>query len=118
MRFKLPRVPNWPLLVGPFLLFGLGFLMNAVVMAANGGQMPVLWPGGCSPKAFKGDIIHTCMTDATHLKFLADWIVINGLGVASPGDFLEWSFNAISMPAVYMWFALAVKESNDRWGKP
>jgi hypothetical protein len=35
------KIPYASLLLGPTALFALGFAMNAVVMAANHGQMPV-----------------------------------------------------------------------------
>src|SRR5271167_2993048 len=98
----LTRPPYLLLLIGPLLLFVLGFSMNAVVMAANNGQMPVLIPGGCTADVaesmakeaeVEGIAIHACMTPATRLKFLGDWIVWRGKGVASPGDFLELFYN-------------------------
>lgn len=112
---KLPKIPYWPLLIGPTLLFGIGFAMNAVVMAANGGQMPVLIPGGCTTDIQNALLneemrIHSCMTSATHLKFLADWIVIRGIGIASPGDFLEWLCEATQVPAFILWVAAMIKD--------
>lgn len=102
------KIPYSYLLLGPSALFALGFILNAVVMAANGGQMPVLFPGGCAD-GFGDDVIHSCMNGATHLKFLADWIVINHVGVASPGDFGEWAGDAAFWPALTAWVALIIK---------
>ena len=114
---KIPRfvVPYWPLVVVPCVLFAFGFLSNAIVMAANGGQMPVLWPGGCFDYASREaiglpDRIHTCMTSVTNLKFLADWVVINGLGIASPGDFLEWASDYIWAPCMIAWLTLMLRD--------
>jgi hypothetical protein len=114
MKNPLSFIPYWPLLTGPALFFGIGFAMNAIVMAANHGQMPVLWPGGCPQDGVSEDVfpIHACMSAATHLKFLADWIVIRGLGVTSPGDFFEWLSDATLMPALYMWLALVIRDKH------
>jgi hypothetical protein len=97
----------------------LGFTLNALVMAFNGGQMPVLWPGGCDAMRAIQDMVtslggssdplHSCMTHATHLKFLADWIILKS-GVASPGDFLEWAYDYTHIPSVAIWVALTIKE--------
>lgn len=94
------KIPYWYFLLGPALLIALGFSMNAVVMAVNNGQMPVLVPGGCTPliqdaldseQANEGLAVHACMTNASRLRILADWIVIRHLGVASLGDFCQWA---------------------------
>ena len=90
----------------------LGSALNLIVMAANHGQMPVLFPGSCSVDIFSADIFHVCMTGATHLKFLSDWLVIKGLGVASIGDLLIWLSDAITTPALYLWGAMMVMDSN------
>lgn len=98
---------SW-LLLGPYLLFALGFAMNALVMAVNGGQMPVQFPGGY-PTDRPEDFIHVAMTVHTHLKFLADWVVIRNFGVASPGDFLEFQLDVTQGPSLFMWIALILK---------
>lgn len=98
------------LLVTPALMFGVGFLMNAVVMAANGGQMPVLIPGGdCASFINPEDFVHGCMTHATHLKILADWVVINHFGIASPGDFFEWAADGAFWPCLIAFIARLTK---------
>jgi Family of unknown function (DUF5317) len=108
------------LLVGPAILYALGFVSNAAVMAVNGGQMPVQWPGGCSEEVRKqfsveqlieGMEVHSCMTKDTKLRWLADWIVIRHAGVASPGDFLEWGGDYAQVPC---WFLLAAFLFKDR----
>jgi hypothetical protein len=87
------KIPYWTLAVAPSLLFGIGFAMNAIVMGINGSQMPVQLSGCTVDVIGEGTVgaIHSCMTAATHLKVLADWIVVRGVGIASPGDFLEWA---------------------------
>jgi hypothetical protein len=106
------RVPYWQLLLGPSALLVIGMSLNALVMAVNGGQMPVQWPGGCDPKMMGDDITHACMTHATHLKFLADWIVLQA-GVASPGDLFIWTWEATFMPALYAWLALIIRDHSN-----
>ena len=117
---KLPKIPYWPLLVVPTLAFGVGFAMNALVMAVNGGTMPVLFPETLQGAITNnwlvehGDVVHSVMTSATHLKILADWVVINHFGIASPGDFLEWFSDATQTPAFLVWAALVIKDYNDK----
>jgi hypothetical protein len=106
------RIPYFYLLTFPAFMFGFGFILNAIVIALNHGQMPVQWPGGCDPDTMGDDIIHSCMASATHLKFLADWIFIRGVGVASPGDLLLWAGRFTFMPSVYAWLALVIKDEN------
>lgn len=106
MRLK---IPYWYLLLGPTLAFWLGYGMNALVMAANNGQMPVLWPGGCAPET--ADFLHSCMTAKTHLKFLADWIVEHH-AVASPGDYLERFYDKSFGPGPVAWVALMIRDKH------
>jgi hypothetical protein len=90
-------------------------------MSANYGQMPVLMPNGCQVpdhdgtlvSIFSGYGIHVCMTHASRLKFLADWVVINGLGVASPGDFLEWGSEAVWVACLVIWATLMIKDRHE-----
>lgn len=96
------------LLFGPFLAFGLGFLSNAVVMGLNHGAMPVLAPAGL--EFDPSDPFHAAMTASTHLKVLADWIVIRGVGIASPGDFLEWLYAYFGTYAQVIWATLTVND--------
>lgn len=107
------------LFAGPSISFTTGFAMNAVVIAANGGQMPVRWPGGCQAeeyqrwkleKPMEGLAIHNCMLPTSKLKFLGDWIVIRHQGVASPGDFLEWGGDAAQVPCMWMGFMYLLYE--------
>lgn len=100
------------LIAGPSLLFALGYLLNFLVMAANHGQMPVLFPGGgCGPEGFfSEDLVHVCMTAQSHLRFLADWIAMieNGRlhSMMSPGDFLEMAGQISFLPS--LWISLGV----------
>jgi hypothetical protein len=109
MKIKIPR---WYLLALPVGMYALGALANFAVMARNNGQMPVLYPGGCLTNVFESDPIHVCWSTAAHLKFLADWIVINNLGVASPGDLLIWAFQYTGYPAFVAWLTLLLKDIN------
>lgn len=108
MRFS--RIPHKLFLLGPFAIITIGFLLNAFVMAKNGGTMPVLWPGGCD--AMPVDEIHSCMTHATHWKFLADWINVPN-GVASPGDFFIWAYQYSIIPSLVAWVLLVWRDYED-----
>ena len=111
---KLPKIPYGYLLLGPSIAFAVGFLSNAIVMAVNGGAMPVLYSGGCQifNEQYGDDLLHSCMTHATHLKFLADWIVIRGAGIFSPGDFLEMFWDVASVPSLVAWVISIIHEAN------
>jgi len=100
MRLHLPRY--WYLLLIPPMMPYAGMAMNALVMALNGGQMPVLYPGGCGNYPDDADLIHVCMTHASHLKLLCDWIVVQ-MGIASPGDMLIFFGEYFSIPALFAW---------------
>lgn len=101
------------LLFLPASLFAIGFMMNALVMGVNHSQMPVLIPGlthgACPIDGTESDVIHTCMNASTHLKFLADWVTIRGLGIACPGDFLEFFGEATFRPALIALIARITK---------
>lgn len=103
------RIPYWYLLLIPYIAFALGFAMNTMATAFNGSQMPVL---GCSSTFVidADDIHHVCMTAATHLKILTDWIFIPGLGTASPGDLLEMVMYDLGLPAMFGWVALVIRD--------
>lgn len=105
---KLPKIPHLSLLIGPTVLCYAGIAINAIVMGLNHGQMPVQWPGGCTD--FPQDFYHSCMTHATHLKFLCDWIAIKGLGIASPADMLIWGGEYLTAPAFLVWLTLVIKD--------
>lgn len=79
----------------------LGTALNKLVMAANGGKMPV-YPtlsrltGYFDPAALEGgfDSVHALMGGNTALRFLGDYIDI-GFSIMSPGDLLIHGFSAI-----------------------
>jgi hypothetical protein len=109
------KIPYCSLLLGPTALYALGFTLNALVMAANGNQMPVLVPGGCNPITdMAEDSINACMVASTHLKFLADWIVVRHTGVASIGDFFEWAANYSFWPSLAVWIGFILKDHNQK----
>lgn len=91
-------------------MYYLGGAMNLIAIAANQGTMPVLWPAGCA--LWEADILHSCMTKATHLKWMCDWLVLKGLGVASIGDLLVLWSEDIKIPFLYVWIVLVIKELN------
>lgn len=103
------KVPYLALLVGPWLSTMFGSALNLIVMGLNGAQMPVLMPKGTAIEP--EDIFHTVMTSGTHLKFLADWLVI-GQGIASIGDMFIWGGEALFYPALLAWVILVIKDSN------
>lgn len=114
---KFPKIPYGYLLLGPSLAYALGFALNAIVCGVNGSSMPVQIPdavmaaaGGCPIDP--SDWIRHCMTAQSHLKILADWIAIRGVGIASLGDFLEWGGEAALVPAFFMWLACVIKDAN------
>ena len=120
---KLPKIPHPWLLFGPLASLGVGLALNVLAVAVNGAQMPVLYTGGCAAwkdrqdaiAALGGtDSIHTCMTQATHLKLLCDWIVINGLGTFSIGDGFIEIFYATWLYALVIWAVLRIKDHHDR----
>lgn len=106
------RIHNWQFLFVPSIAFAIGFLSNALVMAFNHGQMPVLIPGGRADIMDPDDFIHCAMTAQTHLRFLSDWIVIRGFGIASPGDFGVWFWRATFIPGLAIWVWSAIERQN------
>ena len=103
MRWKIPFVS---FLVGPQLTLYIGAAFNQLAMAANGGAMPVLMPG-CSTSS--DDWRHQCMTAATHLKFLSDWINLHSV-IASVGDLLIWAGDKLTVPCLIIWATLVIRE--------
>lgn len=104
-------IPHKFLLLGPQVIFWLGAALNQFVMALNGAMMPVLVPGGCPVDAERGllDFRHVCMNAGTHLKFLADILNI-GEGIASIGDMLLWTGEAVMWPAIFIAIGLILGE--------
>jgi hypothetical protein len=91
----------------PVVIQYLGYGMNAVVTAANKGQMPVRVPGGGFYEI--DDIAHILMSSHTHLNFLADWITMNS-GVGSPGDWLMNTSGDFQIPAILAWLSVIIYE--------
>ena len=81
------KIPYKAVLLSPYLLVVLGSIMNQLAVRANGGHMPVLFPGNDCSLLGADDPAHSCMTAATHLKFLCDWI-LGSRSVSSVGDSL------------------------------
>jgi len=111
----LRQIPRLILLIGPTLSFAFGFFLNSIVMAANKGQMPVLWPGGrCTDAEQMGvDIWHSCFVPTIHLKFLADWIPYDK-GMMSPGDLFILLWDATLWPCLIIWATLMIYEYNQK----
>lgn len=107
------KVPYWYLLALPIICFGVGFALNALVMKANNGVMPVMVPGGC-PSDFPNDGIHACATSLTHLKFLSDWIYVRSTdSIMSIGDFLEKVWYDLHTICSCAWVALMIAKVNE-----
>lgn len=103
-------IPNKGLILGPQIFFYVGALLNQLVLAANNGQMPVQFPGGCTDDILESltGTVHACMTSASHLKFLSDWINLGRAGIYSPGDILLIFGDTITGPLFWCWLTLAI----------
>ena len=104
------HLPFLLLVLLPVLLWGLGYSMNVIVMAANHGTMPVyLW--NCGGIDFGK--VHSCMTSATHLKWMADWINVGtgeSITLASLGDGLEFLVESTWVYCVIIWMFLVIEK--------
>lgn len=95
LRYQLYK----PAVVGSVLIL-VGTLMNKIVMAANGGLMPVYPTLSKLTGYFTADPlgnfdkIHSIGDASTRLKFLTDYIDL-GYSVLSPGDVLVHLFTVI-----------------------
>lgn len=114
-------IPYKVLLFGPWLLGVAGDWSNKLVMVVNGGTMPVRLPApllagaACTQDDFGHDFIHSCYTQATHLKVLADiWTLHKG--VYSLGDFLLDANDWLFWPGLAIWVALMIKNYSTRIG--
>lgn len=98
----------WPLLALPPALTFVGALMNQLAMAFNSGLMPVFYSecvqGTVGPII---DADHSCMTAATHLKVLCDWLNFH-TAILSLGDLLLYLSDYIQAPLFWMWFSYAL----------
>jgi hypothetical protein len=61
------------------------------------------------------DFIHSCMTVGTHMKFLADWIVVRHSGIYSLGDFLELACDATFWPGLILWVGMVLRDYNKKY---
>lgn len=110
------NIPYAWLLLAPYACYAIGALLNILVLIVNHNVMPVLAPGGGCPDNVP-DTIHACMTHASHLKFLADWIVwgdgVRSLDIMSPGDVFILAYEYTCNMFLYIWIALVVKDFTD-----
>jgi len=108
------KFPHWQWLFGPTMALYFGFALNMLVITANRGVMPV-WVspqfGTLVPGSLMDDI-HSVWSAAVHLKFLADWIMIPHVGIASPGDFFIWTGEMLQWPAFAAYVALVWKDNH------
>jgi hypothetical protein len=113
------KFPHPVLLLSPYILLGLGFFLNVLVITVNQGYMPVasssiinnMLMGPSSPGQVL-DNIHRCMQSTDHLKFLADWIQVPRQSVASPGDLCLWLGDWLQTPSLVVWLAFLWKDHN------
>ena len=106
------KLPYWYFLLAPTFIYYLGGALNLIAMGVNHGQMPVLMPSDVAMAMGGFDDGHSLMTSASHLKFFCDWLHLNGIGVASPGDLLIWLGDAFSTPCFAIWAVLMIKDRN------
>ncbi|MDP9282513.1 MAG: DUF5317 domain-containing protein [Chloroflexota bacterium] len=80
-------------------IIAIGMFLNALVVSANGGVMPVSLDAaeiarGC--RCLLGPALHIAMTESTPLGILGDVVPFPPTGnVYSPGDLLAWIGGAI-----------------------
>lgn len=104
MSLKSFKIPYWYLLVGPKLLENVGMFMNKITMAVNGGLMPVQAPG-CNAGMFEDDPFHGCLTSASHLKVLCDWLNFHS-SIDSLGDLTIDLSRFLLVPCLIIWATL------------
>jgi hypothetical protein len=102
------KIPYFTLLFGPTISLYTGLALNKLCIAANGGTMPYLTPS-C---VLDSDHLHVCMTGLSHLKILADWIVLPA-GTFSIGDMLIDLGTGTAAYAWIIWAVLMIKHYND-----
>jgi hypothetical protein len=108
--------PYWPYLLAPTALYYFGYFQNVLVITANQGTMPVHFPHAFwSAVATSNlhvsagtlvDAVHRVMQPSDHLKWLADWIQLRGVGTASPGDMAIWLGETTKWPGIAAYLAL------------
>ena len=111
MTLRTKKIIEFCLLTVPAGMYALGFWLNQLVIAANGGTMPVL-VANCTANDMDGDRIHACMTHASHLKFLADWINLH-VAIASPGDLLLWFGDYLMVPCLALFLYSILTRENE-----
>jgi hypothetical protein len=110
----LSRIRSFPyksLFFGPSLAHWAGVFANKIVMAVNGGFMPVQVAGGCPADAIGGilDATHSCLTAASHLVLFADWLNFHKY-TASLGDLLIDLGDAAFWPLLIAGILLLVRD--------
>jgi hypothetical protein len=105
---------RWLLVVGPFLLFWLGAVLNILAISANHGMMPVRipasWPvlmndGNPISPGMILDEIHIAWYHGVHLWFLCDIFQRRG-DVFSIGDVCLWVSEWITPYCIGGWLAI------------
>lgn len=104
---------GWPLLILPQLILLFGLLLNALVMNANKGMMPVTM-SACLELDWNSELhtinddFHLCEDAHTRLRKLDDWIRLGNIGVYSPGDAFIFLGDIAKWPLFYVWLTLLV----------
>jgi Family of unknown function (DUF5317) len=113
--------PYWYYLFLPTALYYFGWGLNILATTVNRGTMPVhfsqqywdMWAlAGASIKG--GDLVddvHSVMKHSDHLKFLADWIQIRGIGTASIGDFFIYLGSTLQLPGLAAYIACIFEDN-------
>ena len=94
--YRLIAEPDWLVWSG-LLVAAVGILLNLLVIAVNGGQMPA----AVEPSSLENGDPYQAITEKTRLRFLADWIDI-GPWLISPGDLLLVASVLISLIGLVM----------------
>lgn len=102
------KIPYFWLLAAPYLAYAAGFLLNGICILANHHQMPV-YPVGGDCSFLDADTVHVCMSKASHLTVLADWIV-SGDGISSIGDAFMDTCRATRLDVFIAWCILVVRD--------
>ncbi|MBA3313529.1 MAG: DUF5317 domain-containing protein [Planctomycetota bacterium] len=81
---RLRHDPGW-FLLGSMVLLGIGFLLNLLVIVANGGAMPFAGTRDDMDPSDQG--LYKPIDEGARLVVLSDWIPL-GSRLISPGDVL------------------------------
>lgn len=101
---------GWPLLVVPQVIFYLGAALNQLAIAINDGRMPVLDAAECNGTSSVLGEIHSCMTPASHLKIICDWINLHTT-ILSPGDVLLNIGDLLIGPLFWAWLTYVLYQA-------